>query len=311
MREATREKVDAVIAELNYQPNLAARGLAANRSFLITILYDTYLAHSSYVTNVQLGVLAGCNQAGYEVLIHPIEYNQRSLPAALNQHLKRSRPDGLVLIPPIADIDAVHEQLRAQHIPFACLSPGLKPSVNSVTTNDRQAAKTIGEYLIGSGHKQFALLTGHPDHIAMAERSRGFKDALRAAGMTQKDHLRVYRGDNTFDSGVHACEAILSNPVLPDAIVAGNDEMAAGVINTLHKHGVAIPEQIAVTGFDDAPIARQTWPAITTVKQPVQQMAERAAQLLLDELHGKADQQSISYDCEIVLRDSTRRTPSL
>lgn len=255
---ATLEKVESAIESLNYRPNLSARGLAAQRSFLITILYDTYLAHSSYTSNVQLGVLQHCNQAGYEVIIHPIEYNKATVSEHLKQHLKRTRPDGLVITPPVADADNVHQVLNEQGTPYLCLSPGGPKTDNFVSIDDEQAAQGLCTYLLELGHTNFALVVGHPDHIAMSAREKGIKKAMRKAGLPLKQHLQKIQGRNTFHSGIEAAQTLLSSGRLPTAVIACNDEMAAGVIHVLHQNNISVPHDISVCGFDDAPIAEHT-----------------------------------------------------
>ncbi|BFM07221.1 LacI family DNA-binding transcriptional regulator [Halioxenophilus aromaticivorans] len=304
--QATLDKVQTAIESLNYRPNMSARGLAAQRSFLITILYDTYLAHSSYTSNVQLGVLKHCNQAGYEVLIHPIEYDKATVSKRLEQHLKRTRPDGLIITPPVADAQNVHQVLNELGTPYVCLSPGGPQADNFVSIDDEKAAQDLCEYLLALGHSQFAVIVGHPDHIAMSAREKGIKKAMRAAGLPLGKHLQKIQGKNTFHSGVEATEKLLTQGNLPTAIIACNDEMAAGAIHVLHQHNIDVPSDVSVCGFDDAPIAEHTWPQLTTIRQPVHQMAFHAAELLVEKLAGNASPKSrIEFSSELIIRASS------
>lgn len=305
VRQQTLDKVNAAIAKLNYRPNLSARGLAAQRSFLITILYDNFLAHSSYTTNVQLGVLERCNAAGYEVLIHPIEYDNATVYGHLKQHLERTRPDGVIITPPVADSTYVHQVLAEMATPYVCLSPGGEHTGNSVAIDDEQAAYDLCQHLIELGHSDFALIEGHPDHIAMAAREKGIKRAMRKAGIRLTKNLIKIQGNNTFKSGIDAASKLLRQPKLPTAIIGCNDEMAAGAVHALHKHGINVPLDISVCGFDDAPIAEQTWPPLTTIRQPVKQMAFHAANLLVDKLSGKAQAtDAFHFSSELIVRSS-------
>ncbi len=309
VRKETREKVQHAIDLLGYTPNLSARRLAAKRSFLVGLVYDNFHATSAYVVNVQCGVMASCSQSGYELLIHPLNVDNATLINEVIDFTHRSQVDCLVLPPPLSDHTHLCNQLAAQNIPFVRLSPvfNLNDSLY-VQTNDRSAAFDMTMKLIELGHSDIAFVAGRPDHYAVSERHLGFVDAMQSAALPIREEW-IKIGASTFDSGKDCGVALLKNTPRPTAIFAGNDEMAAGVMSIAHTLGIRIPEDLSVAGFDDSDLARQSWPALTSVRQPVQAMAKAAADLLFLSLKTPSNTDlSRCFACEIILRDSTGPT---
>jgi LacI family transcriptional regulator len=127
------------------------------------------------------------------------------------------------------------------------------------------------------------MIKGHPAHMASAERLRGFQAALAAHGL-DPEAAPVEQGYFTFRSGLVAAERLLARSSRPTAIFAGNDDMAAAAIGVAHRHGLVVPDDLSVVGFDDTAPATTVWPELTTVRQPISAMAEAAVDLLLARL---------------------------
>lgn len=309
VRSTTRERVLTAIAELNYQPNSSARSLAGNRSYLIGLLYDNPSAN--YVIDVQGGVLKRCRKEGYDLLIHPCDYRDPKLDSDILRLLRQTRIDGVILTPPLSDLPSVAEILDKQEIPYVRLSPAdYQHGSPSVHTDDQRAAMAMTQHLLGLGHRRIAFIAGHPDHRAVAQRQDGFREAMKAAGLRVTRHT-VAQGYNSFESGVTCARQLLARNPRATAIFASNDDMAAGVIRVAHEQGLSIPGDLSVAGFDDSPVASQIWPALTTVRQPVQAMADSAAGLLVDRLRLRSvPVTEVSMATELVLRDSTGPAPN-
>lgn len=310
VREATRDRVMAAIREMDYRPNQSARSLASNRSYLIGLLFDTDMANSSYVMGVQQGILARCRQEGYELMIHPCNYQEKQFEQELRSIVRHTRIDGLILIPPLSDLLLVGNTLRDCQIPYASIAPALpRDGHPSVKTDDHRAAFQLTEHLLQLGHRNIAFIAGNPDHGAVTQRMKGFRDAMRKAGV-RLSRGSIIQGYNTFESGLSCAQGLLARKSRPTAIFAANDDMAAGAMKVAHEEGLSIPGDISIAGFDDSPVARQLWPALTTVRQPVQAMSEAAAGLLLDQLNARGVPISeVSMSTELVLRDSTGPVP--
>ncbi len=308
VRGATRDRVESAIATLKYTPNPFARSLAGNRAFVVGLLYDN--PSSSYVIDIQRGALNVCRREHYDLLIHPCDFQSSELPAEVGHLLRNSKVDGFLLTPPLSDHESLLTALRDANAHFVRVAPGDHAEIDrSVFTNDRESCAEMTRYLVSLGHEAIGFIVGDPAHKAMAERYRGYKDGLKAAGLPVDQRL-VKQGFNTFGSGVECAHAMLRQPLRPTAVFASNDEMAIGVMRVAHQAALRIPEDLSVVGFDDIPIGQQMFPALTTIRQPVEAMAMTATDLLLGQLRGVIHTSKlILLESVIQLRESTGPGP--
>lgn len=308
VRPETRDRVLEAIARLNYHPNLSARSLAGNRSYVLGLLYDNPSAN--YVIDLQSGVLSTSHAEGYDLLIHPCDYQHPDIVQEISNLVHQTRVDGVILTPPLADIEPILELFKSSNTPFVRISPTRNKNLCPyVETNDREAAYDMTRELIAQGHKRIGFINGHPDHLAVTHRYEGYIAAL-AENRIELDQALVAQGFNSFESGEAAGRTLLALAPRPTAIFAANDDMAAGVMMVAHQMGLKIPEQLSVAGFDDTPVAHQIWPSLTTVRQPIQDMAKKATELLLKQLRGKDVKLPASMlSSSLIRRDSTGPAP--
>lgn len=314
VRETTRTRVESAIAELDYRPNPSARNLASRRSHLIVLVYDDpgvyEIPSAGYVINIQQGVLAACKKASHELLIYPCDYRTRQVSAELKAMISRTRPDGVVLAAPLSNMLKLVRAVEETGTPLARICPGeLNGAAGIVATNDREICAGMTQYLASLGHTRIGFIKGHPIHKAVANRFLGYQDGLRQSGLSYSEQL-VADGDNSIGSG-EACAAILLNGKnRPTAIFAANDDMAAGVIRIAERMKIPVPGQLSVAGFDDIALARQIFPALTTVRQPLVEMAEAAARILIaGDKKGGAPRQAQIIAATLQIRDSTGPVP--
>jgi LacI family transcriptional regulator len=304
VRQVTRDKVLAAILQLDYRPNASARSLAGNRSYVLGLLYGNPSAN--YVLDVQEGMLATCRPQGYDLLIHPCNYRDDGITKEIIDLIHQKRIDGLVLTPPLTDHLQVINALKKLDIPFVRIAPTLNKEISPyVETNDQEAAYDMTCQLIAMGHVDIGFICGHPDHRAVAHRFEGYKAAL-VENQIELNPAWVEQGLNSFESGEACARSLLQKKPHPTAVFAANDDMAAAVLMVAHQLGIKIPNDLSVAGFDDTPVAHQIWPALTTVRQPIQQMARKATDLLLKQLKGKDVQLPASMlSSSLIMRDST------
>lgn len=303
VRPITRDKVLAAIAQLDYRPNASARSLAGNRSYVLGLLYGNPSAN--YIIDVQEGVLSTCRPLGYDLLIHPCDYRADNLTKDIVDLIHQKRIDGFILTPPLTDHLGLLAALKKIDIPFVRIAPTLNKDISPyVETNDEEAAYDMTCQLITLGHKHIGFICGHPDHKAVAHRYEGYKAALVENNIALNPAW-VVQGFNSFQSGEACARILLAEKLRPTAIFAANDDMAAGVMMVAHQQGIDIPAELSVAGFDDTPVAHQIWPALTTVRQPIQQMARKATDLLIKQLKGKDVQLPASIlSSTLIVRDS-------
>jgi LacI family transcriptional regulator len=291
VREATRAKVDAAIAKLNYQPNKAARNLASHHSHIIGLIYDdpSYyeIPSAGYVIRMQQGTLSACHTSNYELLIHPCQYRKKDIGNEIKILIEQVRPDGIVLAAPLSNMPKIVRAIEATGTPLVRLSPGTANGKQlSVVTNDREISAEMTRYLASLGHTRIAFITGHPSHKAVGNRYLGYRDGLEQSGLRFSEQL-VAAGDSSIGSGEECAMQLLKTGNRPTAIFAANDDMAAGVIRVADRLGIKVPDELSVAGFDDIALARQVYPALTTINQPLSAMAEHAAVALIASVQGK------------------------
>ena len=314
VREATRAKVDAAIAKLNYRPNKAARNLASHHSHLIGLIYDdpSYyeIPSAGYVIRMQQGALSACHASNYELLIHPCQYRKKDIGKEIKTLIEQVRPDGIVLAAPLSNMPKIVRAIEATGTPLVRLSPGTRNGKQlSVVTNDREISAEMTRYLASLGHTRIAFITGHPSAKAVGNRYLGYRDGLEQSGLDFSERL-VVAGDNSIGSGEECAVQLLKRKNRPTAIFAANDDMAAGVIRVADRLGFEVPDELSVAGCDDIALARQVYPALTTRNQPLSAMAEQAAVALIASVQGtRALRGSEIGPATIQIRESTGPAP--
>ncbi len=309
VRESTRERVEDAIAVLKYRPDQSARNLASHRSHLIGLVYDDPAAYenpsSGYILDLQQGALKGSESALSELLIHPCDFRKKDVGVKLKAFIEDTRLAGIILAAPLSNMPKIVRAIKATGAPLVRLSPGNGVAKEeSVSTNDREVCAEMTRYLAGLGHQRIAFITGDPEHKAVANRYPGYKDGLRDSGLEFSEQL-VASGDNSFVSGLSCAETLLAQDPRPTAIFAANDDMAAGVLRAANRLGIDVPGQLSVAGFDDTALAQQIDPPLTTVRQPLVEMARHAVEMLADTKDGKSSENHQVVPSTIMIREST------
>lgn len=305
VRPAKRELVLKASRELGYRPNPAARSLAGSRSFLIAHLHDNPVPE--YVSAVNAGIYDACRANGYFLLPERVESGTPDRLERLQSFLMTSRADGVVLTPPLCNDVEILKLLRDTNTPFAALSPSHEPKFEAVVRlDDRLAATEMVRHLIGLGHKQIAFIAGPEGHNASSARYEGYIAAMEEAGLAITPD-QVAAGDYSLRSGLTAARKLIVAVTQPTAIFAANDDMALGAMTAAMEKGLHIPRDISVAGFDDTRLAAAVWPPLTTVHQPVKEMAHRAAERLMSR-DENAPREEV-FDFELRLRASTGPAP--
>ena len=301
----TRERVRAVVERLNFRPSSAARVLAGRRSFQIALICDNPSPY--YVYEMQSGVRDRCEEQGVRMIAQPYDRQSSRLLDDIESLIDSIHIDGLILTPPASDYPDVLELLARRGVRFARVSPSTEPMLSpSSFIDNRRAAADITAHLVSLGHRRIAHIAGDPAFAASALRTGGYLDALRAGDIVP-DPAMIRTGNFYFTSGASEAEALLTLPDPPTAIFAASDDMAAGALATAHRMGVRVPEVLSIAGFDDTPVSRVVWPPLTTIRQPMRQMAYAATDLLLRGADSPVVRRELTY--ELVVRDSTAPPP--
>ena len=272
---ATRERVQRAVAELRYRPSRLGRSLAGGHHDATGIVFLDL--SGPYYSAVILGYEEASAAENQSVLILATHGRLGSGPQVLEL---ADRVDGLVLFGQTVG-DDILEELEQRKVPVVLLARPEVGSADSVRAENRSTARDLTEHLIAHGYRSIAFV-GDPDGSPdAAERWDGFGDALGAAGRLATGPTRS--GFRTAD-GLAAATTLLAASPRPDAIVCANDEIAMGVLEAARAARITIPDDLAVTGWDDIPAARHLAPPLTTVRQPMLDLGRRAAELLRDRI---------------------------
>lgn len=320
VKRETRERIEAVIDRLGYKRNVWARSLRSAHSHLIampimpteapdaedfSISCDENLAISSYFNRLQVSAMTRCQQAGYHLFVDAQRSGMRTIAKHIVEMVRKTQVDGVLLVPPLSDHLPTMTALRKAGVPFVRISPYAHLDMSSyVYIDDRQASYELTRHLCQLGHRDIAYIKGAPDHRSSEARFHGFEQALADCGIELKPQWIMDRA-YAMRFGAQAAEKLLSGRKRPTAVICFNDDIAAGVMIAAYRKGLDLPRDLSVAGFDNAPIATALWPGLTTVYQPVGDLAAAAAAMLIEEIEHGAERTVRQLSYRLILREST------
>jgi len=302
--EETRARVQSAVRAVGYAPNISAKRLAQNKSYMICILM--YPGFSQPASEMLARIMDIGYEENYDILIQPYfpphARSKRKLVSLIYEH----RIDGFVTTPPVDADDFVADMLSTYKVPQVQVSPFHRSDTATfVTGDDFHGAYNMTEYLISLGHRSISFLSGPRNMRASIDRLNGYQAALQAHNIPQNDDL-VRSSEWTFDGGYTQTRLLMDTPDRPTAIFAGSDEAAYGVIYAAQELGITIPAELSVGGYDDHALSKNIWPGLTTVHQPGDEILEKATRLLINMLKGiPLDGKTIQVPSHLVVRGST------
>ena len=298
------DKQNAVLAamkELDYQPNIFARGLAGGQSFTIGVLTQNF--GSPFYDAILRGIVHGLNRSDYSPIFADGRWRAGAEQAALDTLMGR-RVDGLIVVGGLSAGRTLAE-IGAQ-VPLLVVARQV-PELDDrcLFVDNYQAAYEATGYLIQAGHRQIAHIAGDQSHQDAVQRQAGYLQALVDAGLEPNPQL-IVQGDLMSPSGVMAVEMLLTRGQPFSALFVANDQMAIGARLALFRHGLRVPDDVSLVGFDDLADAAFMIPPLTTVRQPALEMGEAASQAMLQLLKG-ASIDLPPFTTTLVMRESVAR----
>lgn len=294
VQESTREAVEAAIRDLGYKPNTAAQALASAAQLRLGLIYRN--PQSAFLSAVLVGALNATSQLGAQLLIRNCDGEDETDAKQAIDGLMRSGANALLLPPPYSKIVDRAAAMLAFDIPMMAISPGRELSnIPGVRIDDFGAARAMTTRLIELGHRRIALIGGPSHHYAAATRLAGYHAALTAAGLEIDPALEA-AGDFSYESGLAAAQRLFTLRDAPTAIFATNDDMAAAAVSEANRRGLHVPHDVAIAGFDDTPIAVKIWPRLTTVRQPITDIAELATRRVIELLRHRGEGPAARHD---------------
>lgn len=297
--DSKREAVLTAVAELDYQPNVFARGLASGQSMAIGVLTQNF--GSPFYDAIMQGVVQVLYGTDYFPIFADGQWRPEIEYEAIMRMVQR-QIDGLIIIGGFMTSDDL-SQLSNQ-IPLLVVARHLLDfEENCIYIDNTKASYLATKYLLELGHKRIAHISGRADHPDAAYRQRGYEMALEDAGVDLIKGL-IVEGNFRRQSGVLAVETLLSRGISFSAIFAANDQMAYGTRLGLYRRGIRVPDDLSLMGFDDEPAASFMIPPLTTVRQPAVELGREAAKVILARLRGETV--SIpTLEAELFVREST------
>jgi LacI family transcriptional regulator len=282
--EETRRKVLKIAKELNYYPNVIARGLATSRSNAIGVIVPNLA--SSFVVRVLQGIKSTNRDLDYTVLLFDT-VGQKENEAELFQRLARERRiDGVILISATVT-DAEIAVFSQESVPGIVVARKAA-TIDCVYVNNEQGARDATDYLIEKGHARIACVGSAKPGLPMDERLAGYKASLAAHAIPFREELVVMTDDDGMADGAAAFQKIRVLQPAPSAVFVPAGDMAAiGIMKEAKKQGRRVPEDLAVVGYDDLPAAEVIEPALTTVRQPKLEMGDYAINMIVDKIEGR------------------------
>lgn len=297
----TARKVKDAIDEVGYSPNMMARNFRATKSYQIVVLVPqfTNLFFSLVIRSIQ----NTATKYGYNVLLGETN-NSKELEREYVKLVETRQAEGIVQLRTYSEDDEPLSTASNIHVVSACgaqYSPYL-----SVKMDHIKASKTMVNYLISLGHKKIGCILSSSDNQHTHDRFEGYKDAMEQAGL-EIDDTQLYQGDFSIESGYEAGNYFANLAERPTAVFCMNDDMAIGAIKAWKEHGIRVPEDISITGYDDLTFASYSDPSLTTIRQPTEEMGRKAVELLMQQIEGKVNNtQSLTLKHELVVRDSVK-----
>ena len=276
VHDETRRRVREAAQHLRFTPHGAARSLTTSRtSTLGVLLPDLY---GEFFSEVIRGLDRGAQRAGYQLLLSSARNARDEVHGAFRAMY--GRVDGLILMAPDGELAEMFAQ-RRDGTPIVFInSPVTAGDARLLTIDNHGGAYQMVRHMLDHGHERVAIIKGAERNHDAAERLRGYRDALDERGVP-RDAPWELPGDFSEAAGHRAARAVLKLRPRPSAIFAANDAMAIGALSALREEGVAVPDDVAVAGFDDIPMARYVAPPLSSVHVPIAQLGERAMDLLL------------------------------
>jgi DNA-binding LacI/PurR family transcriptional regulator len=300
----TAKRIRQIAASLGYRPSAIARSLATKRTKTIGVVVTSIA--DPFIADVVSGVEEAANDHGYSVFLANSNANPDREVRVVHSFHER-RVDGILVT--ASRVGALYVPLLSQlKVPIVLINnqhpDETDEFIYSVTIDNIKASTEVMRHLIGLGHKRIAYIGDRGGFQSDIERLAGYRQALASAQYPFLPELVVH-GDGKPEGGGQAMERLLALRNPPTAVFCYNDMSALGALRALHSHGIKVPEELSLVGFDDLAIASYTSPLLTTVSQPKQQMGRMAMEIMIKLLSRIDSKTNIKVEGKLIIREST------
>ena len=310
---ATREMIMQVIGETGFIPNNSARNLKRTDAKCIAVLVKG-IANPFFGSMIKI-IEEETQQNRYALVLRHVEAYEDEVDVAL-ELAKEKRLRGIVFLG--GQFTHSEEKINKLNIPFIFSTIGIdssdsigKAEFSSIAVDDRLESRKMTEYLLDLGHRNIAFITEGPEEAIGRKRIEGYREAFVNRSVPVQEQLICYVQDEmdhfSMENGYITAKKLLETGEIVTAVYAASDSLAIGVCRAVLEAGLRIPEDISVAGYDGIDLGEYYNPKLTTIKQPVEEMARKTICLLLDIIAGREEHQQIIFPAELVVRESTGR----
>ncbi|MGG5359498.1 MULTISPECIES: LacI family DNA-binding transcriptional regulator [unclassified Enterococcus] len=281
IKNETKKKIREIAEQLDYVPNLSAKGLVNQKKYLIGLFFSSI--HQGTSSSFLADTIAGIRNAldgNYGLSVESIDTLDQEKDAKLQRY------DGVIVMSQSDEDQPFIDYLKQQAIPFVVVNRCIPDkSIYNVFANDAEGVTQAIDYAIRLGHKKIAYIGGKENFRSTNERKKGVLESLRKAGLLiENDYFLT--GDYSLQSGLEQMNQLLSLPELPTLVFCGNDDMAIGALRSITLAGFSVPQDISLIGFDDSPVVSYLNPPLTTVHKPLREISEQGTKMLLSLIQG-------------------------
>ena len=307
--EDTRDRVQAVIDQMGYRPNILARSLVNQRSYMLGVVswgLDFYAP-----SRIVVGIEQRARELGYSLFLHLISDPAQGNAQQILDTLAAHRVDGIIYA--IPEVSANHDWVQPAQLenlpPLVFMNMPSRPGLLSVSVDNLQGGRIAARHLIEQGCQRIGVIRGPSGWWEAEERLSGWQEALEQAGLEIHPE-RIVEADWSVESGMQAMQALLRQSPDIDAVFASSDDIALGALTAAARLGRRVPQDLALAGFDNIPQAAYFQPPLTTVHQPLARIGRAAVDLLHYQIESGSQADSspaILQEPELIVRASTLR----
>jgi LacI family transcriptional regulator len=299
--EKTKVKIRKIADEYNYTANTSAKSLKLNRSFNIGIFFTSIKEGTS--SDFFHKAIIGANKSIGDEFNLVVKENIKKDYSKIN----KQKYDGVVLVSQSEDDQELVDHIIKENIPLVVANRKIKnDTISSFLSDDLEGSYTAVKELIKNGHERIGIILGQSGYKSSRIRYEGYERALKESNL-KTNQTYVIEGNYTIKSGYDAMKEILSLNEKPTAIFCSNDEMAIGAIKACNEHGVKIPDDLSLIGYDAIEMGLYTTPTLSTVNRHIEEITAMATSHLLDEINGTEVEQSVNYyPVNMILRESIK-----
>ena len=299
------KRVHEAVQALHYEPNFTARNLRCRESRTLVILTPNIT--NPYYSNIIAGIAQGAQENGYSYFLFNTE-GKREMDEQILERLEKRQADGAILLAAELGADWINKYAREYPI-VQCSEFDPDYNIPHVSINNYQAARDAMEYLIAKGHTRIGTISSKNRFFSTVERMRGYRDALKEAGLPVNEEYIGYAQWDDFKAGSKTAYSILDREDRPTALFCIADILALGAIASAKELGLRVPEDLSVIGFDDVQYTTMFHPYVTTVVQPCFKIGYHALNLVCGMINRKEELKNIVLPHHLAFRESVAVNP--